>query len=164
MHPDYIPGEYHHDIALIILKVPLNYTVAAQPICLRGDKSELTVGRRTIIAGWGRVAHTSTRSNRLEALELPLAPWETCQRVYGPTGALKSTKALGDQLMCVGGEGRDVCQGFGGSPLVIKENGIFWQIAILSFGSDACGEQRIPSVYTGIAHFIDWIHENLPPE
>lgn len=70
----------------------------------------------------------------------------------------------GDQLMCVGGEGRDVCQGFGGSPLIIKENGIYWQIAILSFGSDACGMRGTPSVYTGIAHFINWIHENMPVE
>lgn len=26
MHPDYKDGHYHHDIALVILKTPLNYT------------------------------------------------------------------------------------------------------------------------------------------
>lgn len=131
---------------------------------MRGDKTELNVGRRTSVVGWGKVSTSQVRSNKLELLEVPLASWDLCQRVYAPTGALKSPKALGDQLMCVGGEGRDVCQGFGGSPLIIKENGIFWQVAILSFGSDACGDPKIPSVYTGIAHFIDWIHENTPVE
>lgn len=26
IHPDYKHGQYHHDIALVILKTPLNYT------------------------------------------------------------------------------------------------------------------------------------------
>lgn len=26
IHPDYKNGHYHHDIALVILKTPLNYT------------------------------------------------------------------------------------------------------------------------------------------
>lgn len=26
IHPDYVNGQYHHDIALIVLKTPLNYT------------------------------------------------------------------------------------------------------------------------------------------
>lgn len=68
------------------------------------------------------------------------------------------------QWMCAGGEGRDVCAGFGGAPLVIKENGVYLQIGIMSFGSDNCGGRNIPSVYTSIAHFIQWIRENSPNE
>lgn len=26
VHPDYVSGKYHHDIALLVLKTPLNYT------------------------------------------------------------------------------------------------------------------------------------------
>ena len=26
VHPDYIEGQYHHDIALLILRTPINYT------------------------------------------------------------------------------------------------------------------------------------------
>lgn len=60
--------------------------------------------------------------------------------------------------------GRDVCAGFGGAPLVIKENGVYLQIGIMSFGSDNCGGRNIPSVYTSIAYFIPWIRENSPVE
>lgn len=60
--------------------------------------------------------------------------------------------------------GRDVCAGFGGAPLVIKENGVYLQVGIMSFGSDNCGGRNIPSVYTSIAHFIGWIRENSPQE
>lgn len=85
--------------------------------------------------------------------------------------------------MCAGGEGRDVCQvnisiffvnsiastffffkGFGGAPLLTSENGITNQIGIMSFGSENCGGLRIPSVYTSIAHFYNWIQENIPVE
>lgn len=26
VHPDYVQGEYHHDIALVVLKQPMNYS------------------------------------------------------------------------------------------------------------------------------------------
>lgn len=71
---------------------------------------------------------------------------------------------LDGQWMCAGGEARDACQGFGGAPLVIKENGVYSQIGIMSFGSENCGGRSIPSVYTSIAHFIQWIRENSPLE
>jgi hypothetical protein len=33
--------------------------------------------------------------------------------------------------MCAGGEGRDACQGFGGAPLVIRENGVYSQVSFV---------------------------------
>lgn len=54
--------------------------------------------------------------------------------------------------------------GFGGAPLIIRENGVYSQIGIMSFGSENCGSRNIPSVYTAIAQFIGWIRENSPPE
>ena len=68
------------------------------------------------------------------------------------------------QWLCAGAEGRDACQGFGGAPLVIRENGVHTQIGIMSFGSDNCGAIRVPSVYTSIAHFSQWIKDNSPIE
>lgn len=32
------------------------------------------------------------------------------------------------QWMCAGGESKDACQGFGGAPLVFRENGLFKQV------------------------------------
>lgn len=66
--------------------------------------------------------------------------------------------------MCAGGEGKDACQGFGGAPLIIKENDVTYQIGIMSFGSQNCGQIKVPSVYTSVAHFYQWIEENIPVE
>lgn len=52
VHPDYINGQYHHDIALLILRTPINYTISAQPICLQRDRAGLTVGKRSTVMNY----------------------------------------------------------------------------------------------------------------
>lgn len=44
VHPDYVSGQYHHDIALIVLKTALNYTgKPSETICLcRGTPTRMT--------------------------------------------------------------------------------------------------------------------------
>lgn len=37
------------------------------------------------------------------------------------------------QWMCAGGENKDACQGFGGAPLVFRENGLFKQVDKIEF-------------------------------
>ncbi|TDG45631.1 hypothetical protein AWZ03_007906 [Drosophila navojoa] len=164
VHPDYKQGQYHHDIALLVLKTPLNYSVATQPICLQKTRANLVVGKRATIAGWGKMSTSSIRQPEMSHLDVPLTSWDLCLRNYGSTGALESPNSIEGQWMCAGGEGKDVCQGFGGAPLFIQENNIFSQIGIMSFGSDNCGGLRIPSVYTSLVYFQEWIHDNTPPE
>ena len=159
--------------------------MATQPICLQKSRANLVVGKRATIAGWGKMSTSSSRQPEMSFLDVPLTSWDLCLRNYASTGALESPNSIEGQWMCAGGEGKDVCQGFGGAPLFIQENGIFsqvkwqiqklfslpiylcvflFQIGIMSFGSDNCGGLRIPSVYTSVAHFAEWIHDNTPPE
>lgn len=72
-------------------------TVSAQPICLHPERDNLIVGKRVMIAGWGKLSHV-VRSPELQYLELPLTPWEACMRIYGQTGALESPKSVGKSL------------------------------------------------------------------
>lgn len=110
----------------------VSITVSAQPICLHPERDNLIVGKRVMIAGWGKLSHT-VRSPELQYLELPLTPWESCMRIYGQTGALESPKSVGmitliqyyisncihfiifshfpeGQWMCAGGEGKPLFQ------------------------------------------------------
>uniref|UniRef100_A0A1S4H1C9 CLIP-domain serine protease n=2 Tax=gambiae species complex TaxID=44542 RepID=A0A1S4H1C9_ANOGA len=162
VHPDYIEGQYHHDIALLILRTPINYTVAAQPICLHARKQDLTVGRRVQIIGWGKLSTSAAKSPELQSLEVPLTSWDKCVRAYASTGALQSPQSIDGEWMCAGGEGRDACHGFGGAPLIIRDQGRYAQIGIMSFGAETCGALNMPSVYTSIAHYAPWIEANSP--
>ncbi|KAL9706961.1 hypothetical protein quinque_010479 [Culex quinquefasciatus] len=164
VHPDYVDGQYHHDIALLILRTAINYTVAAQPLCLHRRRQDLTVGRRVQIIGWGKLSTSGTKSPELQSLEVPLTSWDQCVRAYSSTGALQSTKSIEGEWMCAGGEGRDACLGFGGAPLIIRDGATkrYAQIGIMSFGAETCGALNMPSVYTSIAHYAHWIESNTP--
>ncbi|XP_053692139.1 venom protease [Sabethes cyaneus] len=162
VHPDYVDGQYHHDIALLVLRTAINYTVAAQPICLHRRRQDLTVGRRVQIIGWGKLSTSGTKSPELQSLEVPLTSWDQCVRAYTTTGALQSSKSIDGEWMCAGGEGRDACLGFGGAPLIIRERSRYAQIGIMSFGAETCGAPNMPSVYTSIAHYAHWIEANTP--
>lgn len=69
--------------------------VAAQPICLQRDRSNLIVGKRVVIIGWGKMSLSSVRSPEMQYLEMPLSSWDMCLRVYGSSGALDSQKSIG---------------------------------------------------------------------
>lgn len=103
--------------------------MATQPICLQKTRTNLVVGKRATIAGWGKMSTSSSRQPEMSYLDVPLTSWDLCLRNYASTGALESPNSIEGQWMCAGGEGKDVCQGFGGAPLFIQENGIFSQVS-----------------------------------
>ena len=72
--------------------------MAAQPVCLQRDRANLVVGKRATAIGWGKVSLSSIRSPEMQYMDLPLASWDQCLRVYGSSGALDSQKSIGKTL------------------------------------------------------------------
>ncbi|XP_038212672.1 CLIP domain-containing serine protease 14D-like [Zerene cesonia] len=156
VHPGYEQKIFRHDIALIILKDEIKYSVTAAPICLN-DKPEIVINERAMLVGWGKLSGQSSSVSRQQQLEVPLVALETCERIFG------ESVPIHEGQVCAGGEaGRDACSGFGGAPLILKRDGHFVQIGIVSFGSENCGSEGVPSVYTNIAHYYRWIIDNSP--
>lgn len=62
-------------------------------------------------------------------------------------------------------KGHDACSGDGGAPLVTRDPGdsktVMYLYGLNSFGPQQCG--IIPSVYTKVDYFIDWIRANMRP-
>lgn len=156
VHPGYEKKIFRHDIAMIILKDEIKYSVTAAPICLN-DKPEIVINERATLVGWGKLSGQNNPVSRQQQLDVPLVPLENCEKVFG------ESVPVNEGQLCAGGEeGKDACSGFGGAPLLSFKDGRYMQLGIVSFGSENCGSEDIPSVYTNIAHYYHWIVDNSP--
>lgn len=156
VHPGYEQKIFRHDIALIVLKDEIKFSVTAAPVCLN-DMPEVMINERASLVGWGKLSGQTSTVGRQQLLEVPLVTLETCERIFG-----ESVPVHEGQLCAGGEEGRDACSGFGGAPLLVVRREQYVQIGIVSFGSENCGSEGVPSVYTNIAHYYRWIVENSP--
>ncbi|XP_044745406.1 CLIP domain-containing serine protease 14D-like [Coccinella septempunctata] len=155
VHPGYDKRTFKDNVALIVLRNKINYTVTAQPICLPDSWS--STNNNGILVGWGKTAIQTETPDYQQVLRLPIISINKCYTVYG------KTLPVTDDQLCAGGEyGKDACSGFGGSPLLVQQGDTYYQVGILSFGSDQCGAGGVPSVYTNVKKYVDWIKENTP--
>lgn len=77
-------------------------------------------------------------------------------------------KPLSDSQLCANGKKTDACKGDSGGPLFniipikdFQEIKAF-QVGIVSFAPAAtCGVQALPSVYTRVERYLDWITQNI---
>ncbi|XP_042636603.1 serine protease 52-like [Orycteropus afer afer] len=142
-----------NDIALLLLKSPLNVTVKKAPICL-SEVTKIERWRNCWVTGWG-ITNTSmlTVVPVLQKVDLQLVEWNKCSRLV---------PMLTRNMLCAGNpeSGNDACQGDSGGPLVCqkKENQSIWyQLGIVSWGV-GCGLKNKPGVYTKVSNYLLWIN------
>ncbi|XP_015999395.2 plasma kallikrein isoform X1 [Rousettus aegyptiacus] len=153
IHQNYNISETTHDIALIKLEAPLNYTEFQKPICLPSKDDTNTIYNNCWITGWGFTKEKGEIQNILQKANIPLVTNEECQKRYGYYEITK-------QMICAGYKegGKDACKGDSGGPLVCKHDGIWHLVGITSWG-EGCARSGQPGVYTKVAEYVDWILE-----
>ncbi|XP_065073609.1 CLIP domain-containing serine protease B4-like [Ochlerotatus camptorhynchus] len=165
IHEDYFQenGADYNDIALIRLAVPVTFTPFIQPICLpttQDQQKAATAPARMIVAGWGQ---TETKSASQYKMYLDIPGWsnDQCKEAFSSVSV-----DIIDTQLCAGGEkGKDSCRGDSGGPLMKLEQlggqSAWFLKGIVSFGTEKCGTENVPGVYTRISEFMDWILENI---
>lgn len=164
IHPNYYAGALFNDIAVLILRTPLDAAPHIANICLppQGDVIETGRGYAT---GWGKDQFGKKGKYQviLKKIDLPVVSRAACQEKLRTT-RLGRFFELHDSFICAGGEpGKDTCKGDGGSPLVVpvSPNGErYIQAGIVAWGI-GCGENGTPGVYVNVAKFRNWIDEKM---
>ncbi|XP_034187635.1 clotting factor B [Osmia lignaria lignaria] len=155
-HPKFSRVGFYNDIAVLELTRPVRKSPYVIPICLPQSRyrSERFAGARPTVVGWGTTYYGGKESTVQRQAVLPVWRNEDCNAAY--------FQPITSNFLCAGYSqgGKDACQGDSGGPLMLRADGRWIQIGIVSFGNK-CGEPGYPGVYTRVTEYIDWIKNNL---
>merc|ERR1712223_1933465 len=145
IHEEYDSVYLTNDIAYIRLPTPVTYNANIQPIPLC-DGSDPQIGEIVKAVGWGKDSDDADWiSTVLREVDVPVMDNFECNDIYG---------IVNEGNICTdGSNGKGVCSGDSGGPLIYK--GV--QVGVTSFGASAGCEIGYPSGFTRISYFREWI-------
>ncbi|XP_048505575.1 proclotting enzyme isoform X2 [Athalia rosae] len=155
-HPKFSRVGFYNDIAILELNKAVRKTPYITPLCLPPARlrGEPFAGARPTVVGWGTTYYGGKESTVQRQAVLPVWRNEDCNAAY--------FQPITSNFLCAGYSqgGKDACQGDSGGPLMLRAEGRWMQVGIVSFGNK-CGEPGYPGVYTRVTEYIDWIKNNI---
>ncbi|KAG0715765.1 Phenoloxidase-activating factor 2 [Chionoecetes opilio] len=159
--PNYVGSILSYDVALLILDSPAQLGHTIDTICLPPPHLDFH-HHRCVVSGWGKdmFSEVGKFQQILKSIDLPPVDHGSCELAMRGT-RLGPGFHLHDSFMCAGGEqGKDACEGDGGSPLVCHSpddpSSRYYQIGVVSWGI-GCGEAGLPGVYADVTKAVLWI-------
>ncbi|XP_039450325.1 trypsin-1-like [Culex pipiens pallens] len=157
VHPGYGGGVGPNDIGVIRVERPFELNEVVQPVQL--PKQLVQFQGDVTLTGWGSMSTSlyPEYPDKLRKVVLPLVDFNTCHQLWDFTTALEESN------VCAGPTdgSRSACSGDSGGPLVKQLDDAAVQVGVVSWGSLPCGQPNRPTVFTGVAYFVDWIEEQL---
>jgi secreted trypsin-like serine protease len=157
VHPQY-NSDFQYDIALLRLSVPSSQPKIA---LFAGDSVESVppslLGEMTTAIGWGHADDGSSwyYPEKLRQVNLPVVNNSLCNDAY-------STSLIASQ-MCAGYyEGKDVCNGDSGGPIMSYIDGEWLHVGLVSYGATCQDYGGWYGVYTRTSEFVDYIKGYVP--
>ncbi|XP_031632041.1 serine protease Hayan-like [Contarinia nasturtii] len=169
-HPNYSSLTKKHDIALIRLRTKIILNNVIKAATLHNDTADIASDINLTVAGWGITdfRNISSQSNDLLKIEIFTTPLNECNTTYLNHNSTKGSREFQyglspGQYCAMSPNGtkdgyKDSCDGDSGGPLLLISNNVTKEatlVGIVSFGY-GCG-LPLPSIYTRVAHYIDWI-------
>ncbi|KAA0705513.1 Polyserase-2 [Triplophysa tibetana] len=156
-HPNYNSSTHDNDISLLHLSSPVTFTNYIKPVCLAAADSTFFNGTSSWVTGWGNTASDVplAGTSPLQEVEVPIIGNKRCNCLY-------DQKSITNNMICAGLKqgGKDSCQGDSGGPLVSKQDSVWIQSGIVSFG-EGCAEPNLPGVYGRVSQYQNWIKEHI---
>lgn len=155
IHPRYNAtiSLYNHDIALLLLQSPVNFSATVRPICL-GPKAFTEALVRdsspATVSGWGRTRFLGSTAVTLQKVKVPFTDRTECKS--------SSSSRITRLMFCAGyyDVDKDSCQGDSGGPHTNRYHGAWFLTGIVSWGEE-CAKEGKYGVYTRVSHYYRWI-------
>ncbi|XP_019868245.2 trypsin-1 isoform X2 [Aethina tumida] len=151
-HRNFDSDSYNHDIALLKLRKPVEFTKNIKPVCLP-TLSE-PAGKTGTVVGWGRTAEGGMLPNIVQEVEVPILTLAQCRAMKYRASRITS------YMLCAGKGSMDSCQGDSGGPLLVHNKDKFEIVGIVSWGV-GCARPGYPGVYTRVSKYLNWIKYNV---
>uniref|UniRef100_A0A803WA55 Transmembrane protease serine 5 n=1 Tax=Ficedula albicollis TaxID=59894 RepID=A0A803WA55_FICAL len=161
-HPLYNDSSLDYDIALMRLRVPLNFSGAIRAACLPPPPQDLLQGTPCWVSGWGSTTPGQGELPPEPFLSIPSIP-NALVPLIGTRRCNSSCVYKGEltaRMLCAGHlQGQvDACQGDSGGPLVCWDGSTWRLVGVVSWGQ-GCAEPNHPGVYSNVAQLLPWIHQ-----
>uniref|UniRef100_A0A8C7MQN5 Peptidase S1 domain-containing protein n=1 Tax=Oncorhynchus kisutch TaxID=8019 RepID=A0A8C7MQN5_ONCKI len=159
LHPVYDSDTNDNDIALLRLTSPVNFTNYIRPVCLAASDSFYHNGTDSWVTGWVCLSSSTSEflpsPQALQEVEVPVLGNRQCN-------CLNRVGSVTDNMLCAGvlTGGKDSCQGDSGGPMVAKQNSVWIQSGVVSWGF-GCARPNLPGVYTRVSRYQPWIDSKI---
>lgn len=155
VHPAYRGKTAPNDIAVWKLASPIQGPF--ETVQLDAADRSAKEGLAVVALGWGKSSPGGEFSQALQQVTLPVVDFSRCGLVW----LLRGPSLDRDLQFCAGGQGgEDVCLGDSGGPLFRLEGATPVLLGLTSFGQP-CANRGVPSVFTKVASFRDFIQQSL---
>ncbi|XP_054421753.1 coagulation factor VII [Pteronotus mesoamericanus] len=161
----YIAGKTDHDIALLRLSRPVDFTDYAVPLCLPEKSfSERTLAfiRFSTVSGWGQLLERGSTALELMAIDVPRLMTKDCLE---QSERKQGTPKVTDNMFCAGylDGSKDACQGDSGGPHATKFQDTWYLTGVVSWGV-GCAAKGQFGVYTRVSQYTEWLQRLMSSE
>ncbi|RXN17070.1 chymotrypsin-like protease CTRL-1 [Labeo rohita] len=157
VHPDYGHPPFDKDIALVQLSSSVPFSDYIRPVCLAAAGSVFDAGTESWVTGWGYLQPEGPVSDMLQEVMLPVVSNSDCDHAY--TGVVGIT--ITNNMICSGQDGKSVCPGDSGGPMVSRKGSLWIQSGITLMSENQCNaELNYPSLFIRVSQYQDWIQSN----
>ncbi|CBY37797.1 unnamed protein product [Oikopleura dioica] len=163
IHPFYTARPVSHDIVLLKTKEPFKFTDFISPACLPKPEEILEPNQICFISGWGYMGV----EDNIELIEkLPDLLQEASSFTYNSCKERYGRNFVPGKNICIGGRGIVARDGDSGGPLTCirlskRRDELYYTLYGLSSFSAAKLTARLPSVYTKVSMYVEWIDNKI---
>jgi hypothetical protein len=144
------------DPDIMLLKLE-SEVVGVPPLRLNSDPSVPVDMESVTIMGLGQTSFEGSFPDQLLEADINIVSIDDCNDDSSFKNFIQ-----GDRQICANDQGKDICSGDSGSPLIYMDStGTPIQVGLSSFGR-GCGNFEFPGIHTRVSYFYhDWILPNL---